>query len=65
MQAILSGMQEDANLGRKLAKASHDLAQGTRRDSVAMGTIAVVTMFFLPGVTFTTFLSMPFFDRDD
>jgi hypothetical protein len=39
MQAILSGMQEDASLGRKLAKASHDLAQDMRRDSVAMRTV--------------------------
>ncbi|KAJ9295775.1 hypothetical protein DTO271G3_5798 [Paecilomyces variotii] len=52
MQAILSAMQEDATLGRKMAKASHALAEEMRRDSVAMRTIAVVTMFFLPGATF-------------
>ncbi|KAJ5743916.1 hypothetical protein N7533_008786 [Penicillium manginii] len=52
MQAILSAMQEDTLVGREMAKASHELAQEMKRDSVAMRTIAVVTMFFLPGATF-------------
>ncbi|ETS77050.1 hypothetical protein PFICI_10924 [Pestalotiopsis fici W106-1] len=41
-----------ANLSHKMAEASHALAEEMKRDSVAMKTIAVVTMFFLPGATF-------------
>ncbi|KAL4868022.1 hypothetical protein BDV12DRAFT_109311 [Aspergillus spectabilis] len=65
MQAILSAMHEDTNLARKMAKASHSLAQEMKRDSVAMRTIAVVTMFFLPGATFAALLSMPFFSNNE
>ncbi|RDW72362.1 uncharacterized protein DSM5745_07534 [Aspergillus mulundensis] len=64
MQAILSAMHEDTNLARKMAKASHSLAQEMKRDSVAMRTIAIVTMFFLPGATFAALLSMPFFNNN-
>lgn len=39
MQDILSAMQEDANVGRQMAKASHELAQEMKRDSVAMRTV--------------------------
>ncbi|KAJ5698394.1 hypothetical protein N7462_000399 [Penicillium macrosclerotiorum] len=59
MQAILSAMHEDTNLGRQMAKASHALAQEMKRDSVAMRTIAVVTMFFLPGATFAVSPCLP------
>ncbi|KAJ4211540.1 hypothetical protein NW759_012452 [Fusarium solani] len=65
MQAILKAMQQDAILGRKMAKESHALAQEMKKDSVAMKTIAIVTMFFLPGATFAALLSMPFFGDED
>lgn len=39
MQAILSAMQEDTIVGREMAKASHELAQEMKRDSVAMRTV--------------------------
>ncbi|CAI7604246.1 unnamed protein product [Penicillium manginii] len=39
MQAILSAMQEDTLVGREMAKASHELAQEMKRDSVAMRTV--------------------------
>ncbi|KAG5659918.1 hypothetical protein KAF25_003440 [Fusarium avenaceum] len=65
MQAILKAMQEDAGLSRQMARQSHMLAKDMKRDSVAMKTIAIVTMFFLPGATFAALLSMPFFDNDN
>ncbi|KAF5011000.1 hypothetical protein FDECE_2870 [Fusarium decemcellulare] len=65
MQAILRAMQEDANLSRQMAKRSHTLAQEMKKDSIAMKTIAIVTMFFLPGATFAALLSMPFFDNEE
>jgi hypothetical protein len=46
MQAILSAMQEDANLGRKMAKASHALAEEMKRDSVAMRTVSQLLIGF-------------------
>jgi hypothetical protein len=39
MQAILKAMQQDAILGRKMAKESHALAQEMKKDSVAMKTV--------------------------
>lgn len=51
MQAILSAMQEDTIVGREMAKASHELAQEMKRDSVAMRTVRtkcfMKTFFFL------------------
>lgn len=41
MQAILSAMQEDTIVGREMAKASHELAQEMKRDSVAMRTVRI------------------------
>ncbi|KAK6062988.1 hypothetical protein SCUP515_12830 [Seiridium cupressi] len=55
----------DAQLGQKMAKASHALAEEMKQDSIAMRTIAVVTMFFLPAATFAALLSMPFFSNND
>ena len=36
MQAILRTMQEDASLGRRMAKESHILAQEMKKDSIAI-----------------------------
>ncbi|VUC30643.1 unnamed protein product [Clonostachys rosea] len=64
MQEILVAMQNDANLGRKIADASHQLALEMKRDSIAMRTIAIITMVFLPGATFAAVFSMPFFSEE-
>lgn len=39
MQEILGAMQTDADLGRKMADASHQLALEMKRDSIAMRTV--------------------------
>ncbi|KAF3344836.1 hypothetical protein VdG2_07022 [Verticillium dahliae VDG2] len=65
MQGILRAMQEDASLAQRMATESHRLAQEMKKDSIAMKTIAIVTMFFLPGATFATLLSMPFFSDNE
>ncbi|RNJ61248.1 hypothetical protein D7B24_000102 [Verticillium nonalfalfae] len=65
MQGILRAMQEDASLAQRMARESHRLAQEMKKDSIAMKTIAIVTMFFLPGATFATLLSMPFFSDNE
>lgn len=41
MQAILTAMQADANLGRKMAKATHALSIEMKRDSIAMRTVSL------------------------
>ncbi|CAH0051067.1 unnamed protein product [Clonostachys solani] len=64
MQEILVAMQNDANLGRRIADASHQLALEMKRDSIAMRTIAIITMVFLPGATFAAVFSMPFFSEE-
>lgn len=44
MQRVLVAMQVDANLGQKMAKASHALAEEMKRDSVAMRTVSSANM---------------------
>uniref|UniRef100_A0A8H7NEL6 Uncharacterized protein n=1 Tax=Bionectria ochroleuca TaxID=29856 RepID=A0A8H7NEL6_BIOOC len=61
MEEILRAMRADTDVGRKMADASHQLAVEMKRDSIAMRTIAIITMAFLPAATFATILSMPFF----
>ncbi|KAF2802175.1 uncharacterized protein BDZ99DRAFT_429058 [Mytilinidion resinicola] len=54
MQGILKATQEDT-------RRSQELAMSMKEDSIAMKTIALLTMFFLPGTSFAAILSMPFF----
>lgn len=46
MQEILVAMQNDANLGRRIADASHQLALEMKRDSIAMRTVRGDLTFF-------------------
>ncbi|VUC25168.1 unnamed protein product [Clonostachys rosea] len=64
MEEILRAMRADTDIGRKMADASHQLAVEMKRDSIAMRTIAIITMAFLPAATFATILSMPFFSDE-
>ncbi|KAL8789265.1 MAG: hypothetical protein Q9195_006911 [Heterodermia aff. obscurata] len=59
MHAILVATQDDAKVSRDIAEQSKQIAEQSRilaeemkQDSVAMKTIAVTTMFFLPGTSF-------------
>lgn len=47
-------MQKDNKLNRKVAEYSADIAVASKRDSSAMKSISLLTMFFLPG----TFVSV-------
>lgn len=51
--------QKDSKVNIALAESSALIARETRRDSEAMKTIAVLTMFFLPG-TFLAVCVHPF-----
>ncbi|KAF2250075.1 hypothetical protein BU26DRAFT_518529 [Trematosphaeria pertusa] len=62
MHQILRATQDEARMTHKMADEQMQLAEEMKKDSVAMKTIAVVTMFFLPGASFAALLSMPFFD---
>ncbi|KAL2068417.1 hypothetical protein VTL71DRAFT_16515 [Oculimacula yallundae] len=62
MHAILLASRDEARSSKEIAEQSIKLSEEMKQDSVAMKTIAVTTMFFLPGTSFATFLSMPFFD---
>lgn len=64
MQAIMEATQEETKVSRSLAVKAHKLSESMRKDSLSMRTIAVCTMFFLPGTSFAAVLSMPFFDND-
>lgn len=46
------------------ATATHNLAYSTYRDSSSMKTLAIVTMFFLPGSFVSALFSMPMFEWD-
>lgn len=65
MQEILRATQEDAHISRQMADESRRLTEEMKKDSVAMKTIATVTMFFLPGASFAAVLAMPFFTGNE
>ncbi|KAJ3513698.1 hypothetical protein NLJ89_g2806 [Agrocybe chaxingu] len=54
--------QFDSRTNLEIAKLTSKISVSTQRDSSAMITIAVVTMFFLPGTFISAFFSMVFFD---
>ncbi|KAI0969732.1 hypothetical protein F4678DRAFT_438028 [Xylaria arbuscula] len=61
MQAILTATQEDNKLSQTMAVESHELTRSLKKDSIAMKTIAILTMLFLPGTSFAAIFAMPFF----
>ncbi|KPM45601.1 hypothetical protein AK830_g984 [Neonectria ditissima] len=65
LQAILKTAQADTKLSQKVAFQSHQLTISMKNDSVAMKTIAIVTMLFLPAASFAAVFSMPFFTETD
>ena len=61
MHAILKATQEEAAISRDIALRSQQISEDMKKDSVSMKTIAIMTMFFLPGTSFSAVLAMPFF----
>ncbi|KAL9131757.1 MAG: hypothetical protein Q9217_000362 [Psora testacea] len=61
MQGIMVASQAEATSSRMIANAQQRLTEDMKEDSVAMKTIAVLTMFFLPGTSFAAILATPFF----
>ena len=59
--------QGDARANIAIAEQSRLIAIDTKRDSIAMKTIAALTMVFLPGTFVATIFSMTFFqvEQDD
>ncbi|KAH6655913.1 hypothetical protein BKA67DRAFT_562158 [Truncatella angustata] len=53
---------EENRTSRFVAEESAKVAIASKRDSMAMKTVAVLTMIFLPGTFVAAFLSMPFFE---
>ncbi|KAI2466348.1 hypothetical protein F4781DRAFT_406112 [Annulohypoxylon bovei var. microspora] len=51
--------QRNNEMNRKLAESSTSIARDTRRDSLAMKSIAILTMVFLPGTFTATYFSTP------
>ncbi|KAJ4388333.1 hypothetical protein N0V85_007669, partial [Neurospora sp. IMI 360204] len=49
----------DSETNIETAAASRDLAAAAHEDSSAMKSIAILTMFFLPGTFFAALFSMP------
>ncbi|KAJ3476728.1 hypothetical protein NLG97_g9030 [Lecanicillium saksenae] len=65
INAIFNMMtQEDTLNGIELAKSTHQIAHASYRDSSSMKTLAIVTMFFLPGSFVSALFSMPMFKWD-
>ncbi|MCJ1330867.1 hypothetical protein MMC10_007554 [Thelotrema lepadinum] len=54
--------REDASVNIRIAEDSRLLARASKRDSVAMKTMSVVTMAFLPGTFVAALFAMPLFD---
>jgi len=61
MHAILKATQEEAAITRDIALRSQQISEDMKKDSVSMRTIAIMTMFFLPGTSFSALFAMPFF----
>ncbi|KAF3022626.1 hypothetical protein E8E14_013883 [Neopestalotiopsis sp. 37M] len=53
---------EENRISRHVAEESAKVAISSKRDSMAMKTVAVLTMIFLPGTFVAAFLSMPLFE---
>ncbi|KAM6511818.1 hypothetical protein FALCPG4_016810 [Fusarium falciforme] len=64
LQAILNASQQENRISQKLSLASHMLSRSMKRDSIAMKTIAIMTLVFLPGATFAAVFAMPFFTEN-
>ncbi|KAJ6781759.1 hypothetical protein PWT90_05995 [Aphanocladium album] len=63
IDAIFNMMtQEDSLNSIQLAKSTHQIAHASYRDSSSMKTLAIVTMFFLPGSFVSALFSMPMFE---
>ncbi|PNY25415.1 Uncharacterized protein TCAP_04660 [Tolypocladium capitatum] len=54
--------QQDSLHNLKLSQSTHEIAYSSYRDSSSMKTLAVVTMFFLPGSFISALFSTPCFD---
>ncbi|KAL8335391.1 hypothetical protein RB598_009541 [Gaeumannomyces tritici] len=65
LQAILRAAQADNKLSQRMAFQSHELTISMKNDSIAMKTIAILTMIFLPATSFAAILSMPFFNQTE
>ena len=52
MQKILKATQEETAASKVLAGRAHELTEEMKKDSLSMKTIAILTMFFLPGTSF-------------
>ncbi|KAH8890696.1 hypothetical protein GQ53DRAFT_794693 [Thozetella sp. PMI_491] len=58
---VLHETQKETEASRQLAIQSQRLGEEMMKDSVAMKTVALVTVLFLPGTSFAAILAMPFF----
>jgi hypothetical protein len=56
--------QSNAVTQVSMARTQVDISEATKQDSMAMKTIAAVTMFFLPGTFTASVFAMPFFKAD-
>ena len=56
--------QQDTQVSISIGEDSRRLASASKEDSLAMKTLAAVTMVFLPGTFVATLFSMPLFDWD-
>jgi len=52
MQEILKATQQETKMSRAMAIKAHELTEEMKKDSLSMKTIAILTMFFLPGTSF-------------
>ncbi|KAH7157288.1 hypothetical protein B0J13DRAFT_167676 [Dactylonectria estremocensis] len=58
---VLHETQKETEASRQVAIQSQRLSEEMMKDSVAMKTVALVTVLFLPGTSFAAVLAMPFF----
>lgn len=56
--------QKEAKVGIAVAEDSRTLASASKEDSMAMKTLAAVTVTFLPGTFVAAFFAMPLFEWD-
>ncbi|RYP11601.1 hypothetical protein DL766_010026 [Monosporascus sp. MC13-8B] len=62
---LLRATREEAKVFRRIADQQQNLSKSMKEDSVAMKTLATLTMFFLPGTSFAAVLAIPFFGENE
>ncbi|KAI1311474.1 hypothetical protein F5Y03DRAFT_343226 [Xylaria venustula] len=61
---LLKFSKNQSTASQRMLRESHQLAKDTRKDSVSMKAIAILTLAFLPATSYAAILATPFFNQN-